>query len=303
MTVEAPASSANLGPGFDSLALALSRRLRVTVEPAASGATELHVTGEGANRLAIDRSNRFLVGLERGLLAVGQPGGGPWRITMDNQIPLARGLGSSAAATVCGLVAGEALGGVSLGGERLLRLAAEIEGHADNAAAALLGGFVVISGDRRAGWRHTRLEPPAQLRVVLFVPDAESGTGEMRAALPARVAHADAAANVGAAATIVAAMATGRLELLAAMYDDRLHEPYRMAAAFPELRQLTAAARDAGALGAALSGAGSSVIALCGSDAAAAAVEVAFAEAARGAGLAGRSMPAAVETRGARVIE
>ena len=146
MTVEAPASSANLGPGFDSLALALELYLRVTVTPLDAGAEQLVVEGEGADEIGIDAGNRFLIGLEHGLqeFELEPP---VMRIEMNNEIPLARGLGSSAAACVAGLRVAEAMAAAELGVERLHRIATEIDGHPDNVAAALLGGFVIVGRD------------------------------------------------------------------------------------------------------------------------------------------------------------
>ena len=297
VTVEVPASSANLGCGFDALALALDLPLRVTVDLVDRGPTTLTVEGEGAGRLSADRRNRFLLGLRRGLSASGQAEQrSEFRIRMRNQIPLMRGLGSSASATVAGLVAAGALSGAPLADDRLIGLAAEIEGHADNVAAALLGGFVVV-----AGGRAVRFDPPPGLRAVVFVPQRPLRTAEMRAVLPAAVPFADAVHNLGAATLIVAAMARGELSLLAAMNEDRLHEPYR-AAVYPELPALVAAAREAGALGAALSGAGSTVIALCDQAGTAAAVSAAFSGAAERLNLPGAARPLAVSSAGARVV-
>jgi homoserine kinase len=300
VTVEVPASSANLGCGFDALALALDMPLRTTVEVIDRGPTTLTVEGEGAGRLSADRRNRFTMGLRRGLAATGTAGeaegGAHFRIEMHNQIPLMRGLGSSAAATVAGLVAARVLSGAALADDRLVALATEIEGHADNAAAALLGGFVVVTGGRTV-----RLDPPAALRAVVFVPQRPLRTAEMRAVLPAAVPFADAVHNVGAASMIVAAMAGGDLSLLAAMNDDRLHEPYR-AAVYPELPALLAAAREAGALGAALSGAGSTVLALCDQDGSAAAVAGAFSRTSERLNLPGTARTIGVSSAGARVI-
>lgn len=295
ITVEAPASSANLGPGFDALALCLDLHLRVTITPLESGAEELTVEGEGAEEIGLDAGNRFLVGLERGLQEFGlEP---PiMRIEMRNEIPLARGLGSSAAATVAGLVAAGALARSALSVDRTLAMAAEIEGHADNAAAALLGGFVVVMGGRAA-----RFDPPAGLRAVLFVPQHQLATSDMRAVLPDSVPRADAVHNLGRTALLVSAFAGGDLSLLAAMSDDRLHEPYR-SAAFPELAALIAAAGEAGALGAALSGAGSTVIALCDEAAAARRVAAAFEAAARGLGLAGLAQMVTPTSTGTRIV-
>ena len=147
VTVEVPASSANLGAGYDCLgvALDLTNRVELEVRGWSRGEIELTVDGEGSGELSEDRENRFVRGLEAALVeGRGElPDGVGWRISMHNKIPLARGLGSSAAATVAGVVAANALMGGPLDGDALLRIATTIEGHPDNAAAALLGGFVV----------------------------------------------------------------------------------------------------------------------------------------------------------------
>src|SRR4051794_6605129 len=300
ITVEAPASSANLGPGFDSLALALELHLRVTVTPLDAGAEQLVVEGEGADEIGLDAGNRFLIGLEHGLQKFGlEPP--VMRIEMENAIPLARGLGSSAAACVAGLLAAQAMAETELGVERMHRIATDIDGHPDNVAAALLGGFVVVGHDGAGVPSASRFDPPQALHATVFIPDLAMRTAEMRAALPAQVSHADAAHNVGRAALVVAALTTDRLDLLAAMSEDRLHEPYRLAH-LPQLPELTAAARDAGALGAALSGAGSAVLALSGDAATADQVARAMSAAARRAALPGRAVVVRPAAHGARVI-
>jgi homoserine kinase len=300
VVVEAPASSANLGPGFDSLALALDLHLRVKVTPLDHGSEQIVVEGEGADEIGLDAGNRFLIGLERGLQALGaEPP--VMRIDMRNEIPLARGLGSSAAASVAGLLAAEALAGRRLGMERLHEMATDIDGHPDNVAAALLGGFVIVGRDARGAPTAVRFDPPGGLEAALFIPELALRTSEMRAALPRRVEHADAAHNVGRAALVAAALAGDRPELLRAMSDDRLHEPYR-AAHFPALPDLISAARSAGALGAALSGAGSTVLALCAGVAVAELVGKRMAATARKLGLAGRSEIIRPTAAGARVL-
>jgi homoserine kinase len=299
VTVEAPASTANLGPGFDSLALALELYLRVTVTPLEFGAEQLVVEGEGADEIGLDAGNRFLIGLEHGLQHFGlEPP--VMRIEMSNDIPLARGLGSSAAASVAGLLAAEALAGTSLGEERVHAIATDIDGHPDNVAAALWGGFVLVGRDDQGVPRSARFAPPSTLHAALFVPDTPLRTVEMRAALPAHVSHADAAHNVGRAGLVVAAMTADRLDLLSAMSDDRLHEPYRVEH-FPALPELEAAATAAGARGAALSGAGSTVIALCDDAEVAQRAAEAMVEAAARHGLAGRPMVLRPTAHGARV--
>ena len=303
--MEAPASSANLGPGFDALALALDMWLRVTITPLDAGAESLTVEGEGADEIGLDAGNRFLIGLEHGLeeFALEPP---VMRIEMRNDIPLARGLGSSAAAVIAGLRAAEALSGETLGDERLLRIATEIDGHSDNVSAALLGGFVIVArGDRDAATKYmppARFDPPAALSAALFIPDLALRTADMRAALPTRVSHADAAHNVARTAMVVAALTGNRLDLLSAMSDDRLHEPYRVAH-FPQLPLLVAAAREAGALGAALSGAGSTVIAVCDDEAVATRVAAAMKGAAAGADLYGRAVLTRPSAAGVRKVD
>ncbi|MGZ6271386.1 MAG: homoserine kinase [Candidatus Limnocylindrales bacterium] len=261
VVVEVPATTANLGAGYDALALALDLRDRFEVELLDEPGLELAVEGEGAGVLPAERDNRFVVALETGLRwALGQvPPGVGWHIRMLNQIPLSRGLGSSAAATVGGLIAADAFAGGRLNQRRLLTLCIELEGHPDNAAAALLGGFVVIA--LVEGRPETvRFDVPRDLRAVLFIPDVHLSTQAMRAALPREVPHRDAAFNVGRVALGVAGIATGRYELLRAATEDRLHEPYR-AEVYPALPKLVAAAREAGAIGACLSGSGSTIVA------------------------------------------
>ena len=304
VTVEAPATTANLGPGFDCLALALdlANTAHVEVLEGHAGSLELVVVGEGVGSLDSSGSDRFSQALRIGLRELGHdPDIHGYRITMHNRIPLSRGLGSSASATVAGLLAADALAGGGLTPEQMLSLACRAEGHADNAAAALLGGFVVVShagGDAQA----VRIEPPPALRAVLFIPDRPMSTAAMRASLPATVPFADAVHNVGASSLAVAAFVSGRLDLLVAATDDRLHEPYR-AAVYPELPVLIAAARRAGALGACLSGAGSTVIAFADTDALAAAVAPAMEAAATGLGLAGHSLVVRPRANGAVVVD
>ncbi len=303
VTVESPASTANLGAGYDALAMALDHTNRVTVEALPEPVVELTVEGEGAGELPADRRNRFVVALETGLRwALGEvPAGIGWRVTMRNRIPLARGLGSSAAATVAGLVAADALTDGGLDAQRQLALACELEGHPDNASAALLGGFVVVT--LVDGQPETvRFDVPRNLRVVLFVPELPLATGAMRAALPHDVPHRDAAFNVGRAALAVAALASGHYEHLRTATEDRLHEPNR-AAVLPALPRLVAAARDAGALGACLSGAGSTVIAFGDSMAQLAEIERAFVAAAVELDVAGSVQMMAPRNSGAVVVE
>lgn len=306
VTVDVPATSANLGAGYDCLGLALDlvNRIEVEVRGWSRGEIDLAVEGEGVDELPATRENRFVRGLEAALLAAHGtlPEGVGWRVEMRNRIPLARGLGSSAAATVGGLIAGNALLGEPLTQGDLLRLATEIEGHPDNAAAALLGGFVVVGAGVDGGTPETiRFDAPRDLRAVLFIPELRLATSEMRAVLPDAVPRADAVANVANVALGVAGIATGRFELLAALTRDRLHEPYR-ASVYPALPRLVEAAREAGAIGACLSGAGSTVLAFGDSLAGIARLEAAFRAAAADSDLDGRVAVVSPRNRGAVVV-
>jgi len=292
--VEVPATSANLGAGYDCIALALEMTLEVELEVRGWGRGEIELTveGEGSGELAADRTNRFIRGLEAALV---QARGAPlppntgWRLTMINQVPLERGLGSSAAATVGGLVAGNVLAGEPLTASDLLRLATDIEGHPDNVAAALLGGFAVAAplDDGRGGVDGIRFDVPRELRAVLFIPELRLETKAMRAVLPAKVPMADAVANLGRVALGVAGLATGRHDLLRVLTRDRIHGRYR-SASYPQLPSLLSAAMDAGAIGGCLSGAGSSIIAFADTVATLTRVEAALAAAAADADLPGK---------------
>ncbi len=305
VTVEVPASSANLGAGYDCLgvALGLFNRVEVEVRGWSRGEIELTVDGEGVEELPADRTNRCVQGIEAALREVRgeMPEGVGWRIEMHNEIPLARGLGSSAAATVAGLVAGNSLLGEPLTSADLLRLATEIEGHPDNAAAALLGGFTVstVTDD---GIEFLRFDAPRDLRAVLFIPELRLSTKDMRAALPADVPLADAVANIGRVAIGVAGLASGRFDLLRVLTVDRIHEPYR-AKVYPQLPHLVEAARGAGAIGACLSGAGSTVVAFSDSVRTISRIEGAFGAAAADTDLPGRIAVVSPRNLGAHVVK
>ena len=237
--VRVPASSANLGPGFDVLAGALSLHLELEVVETGSFAvvTELDVPR--------DRTNLVVRAFER-LRAADE-----FEFRISSKIPLSGGLGSSASATVAGLLAADHL--FELDAD-LLALATELEGHPDNAAAALEGGFVVCE----QGKAH-RFDPPLGLEAVMFVPDEGVTTARAREVLPAEVARADAVFNVGAVATLMLGLCTSDWELISAGLRDRLHQPFR-APLYPRSMELLERAPQLGALGATISGAGPSVL-------------------------------------------
>jgi homoserine kinase len=237
--VRVPASSANLGPGFDVLAAALGLWMELEVEE--RGRFEVRTD------LAIARDRRNLC--VRGFSAL-RPVDGV-RFTIRSEIPLSGGLGTSAAAYVAGLAAADALNG---GGADVLSHAARLEGHPDNAAAALLGGFVVC-----AGARAERLPVPDGLSAVLVVPDRAVRTAKARAALPAEVPMTDAVFNVAQASLLVLGLARGDLDLVARGLDDRLHQP-RREPLYPRSMELVRRAASLGALGATISGAGPTVL-------------------------------------------
>lgn len=253
--VRVPASSANLGSGFDTLALAIGLYDDLEVTATSSG-LEVVIEGEGAGEVPTD--DRHLV--VRAIRAAGehlgvtQPG---LRLCCTNRIPHSRGLGSSAAAAVAGVLAGYALAGAEPDGD-VLELAAGFEGHADNAAASLHGGFVIAwrDGDR---YEAARLEPHHDLSPVLLVPSVTSSTEATRGLLPAEIPHPDGAFAASRAALAVHAF-TSAPEFLLAATDDRLHQPYRRPA-YPETAALVEALRAAG-IPAAVSGAGPTVLAL-----------------------------------------
>ena len=222
---------------------------------------------------------------------------------MVNKIPLARGLGSSAAATVGGLLAGNSLLGDALSQADILRLATSIEGHPDNAAPALLGGFVAsaVVGESGDAVEAIRFDVPRGIRAVIFVPDLRLSTSDMRKVLPAKVPRADAVANLGRVAIGVAGMATGRRDILRFLTEDRLHEPYR-ATVYPQLTRLVGDARAAGAIGACLSGAGSAILAFTDTVSGVARIESAFRAAAADTDLPGRVEVVAPRNAGAKVL-
>lgn len=256
VSLSVPASAANLGPGFDCLGLALSLRNTLEVRPAASGIRVL-VDGEGRDSLPSDAGNL----IARALLKVYRLADRPapaLELRALNRIPLAAGLGSSAAAIVSGLAAANALTGLALGPEQLLQLAAEMEGHADNAAAAIFGGMnLVLEGPDGLAAHQV---PVGFSQVVLVTPELALATPEMRRALPRNVPLEDAVFNLGRTALLLEALRAGDSALLAQAMQDRLHQPYR-ARFIPGFQAVLQAALAAGAAGAALSGAGPSLVA------------------------------------------
>jgi homoserine kinase len=258
VTVRVPASTANLGSGYDAFGLALGRHNTVRAELAECGEWSVTVAGEGAGVAATGSRNLVARSMARLFAQVGIDRGA--RIACDNDIPFGRGLGSSSAAIVGGLVAANVLAGGPLGSEALFRLAAEIEGHPDNVAAALYGGFTICWAEDGCPLA-AHVDPPGGIAAVVVVSDEPLSTRRSRQLLPHDVPHVDAAFDAGRAGLLATGIALGRRDLLGPGMNDRLHEQYR-AVAVTDLELVREALLSAGADGAALSGAGPSVVGL-----------------------------------------
>lgn len=251
-----PATTANLGPGFDCLALALDLWNEATFEPAKNGYKVL-IDGEGKDELPMDEKNLIIKSALAVFQKIGKMPAG-LKITCLNRIPLSSGLGSSAAAIMMGLLGANEMMGKPLRNEDLLKLASEREGHADNAAAVLYGGLVVVLVD--AGTVIYRKFDLPEMEVVVAIPKLELPTHTARKALPSSVDFKDAVFNSSRTPLVVEALRTGDLQLLGQVMQDRLHQPYRLPL-IPGAELALAAAVKQGAAAAALSGAGPSVIA------------------------------------------
>jgi homoserine kinase len=323
VTISVPATVANLGAGYDVLALALDYRNELTVRvsglalPGAAGDISIIVEGEGLSELPTDKSNVMAGALVRGLTAAGVADADrlSFEIKALNRIPLARGLGSSAAAFVGALFAGAALAGASgsiddLPGscadlfpdeltDRLFAAADEYEGHPDNASAAIFGGLVASA--RVDGVLTARLiAVPEETIPVVAIPELRLPTSEMRAALPNKVPMEDAVHNASRMAAGIAALEAGDVTGFALLADDRLHQPYR-AAKYRAMPALIDAAVGAGAVSTCLAGAGSSVLAIVDDASRVSAVAKAMEAAISTAQIGGGALRFDVDTDGVRI--
>lgn len=263
VTVKVPASTANLGPGFDTLGMALS--LYAWIEMSASDETSFRLYGDQMEGLPRDKSNLIYKVAQKvfNQAGVSVP---ELNIAMYSEIPLTRGLGSSASAIVGSLVAANALIGNPLTDDQLFQIATELEGHPDNVGASLFGGIVVSAWDGVKA-DHVRLTPHENLETLVAIPSFQLSTQKARHALPKELSMGDAVFNVSRSSLLVAALATGQLELIGSAMRDRLHQPYR-AALIPGMAVILEQATQYGALGAALSGAGPTLIAFVAADSA-----------------------------------
>lgn len=297
LRIQVPATTANIGSGFDCLGLALN--LYNTLEVEVSEGTDIQVFGEGEEELPSSTDNLVYRALLRTYreLNLAPP---PLHLKMTNDIPLARGLGSSAAAIVAGIVAANHLSGQTIPQERLLDLAIEVEGHPDNVTPALLGGLVISTpkGDK-SGYHCLQLKPPRELKAVVCIPEFHVATEDARRALPDQVPYADAVFNIGRVSLLLGAIVSKRWDLLSTAMEDRLHQPYRQHLV-PGLDQVFAQAMEAGALGVALSGSGPTVAALVNRNAAT--VGKGMEEAFSRANVKSRSLILELNSRGAEVM-
>ena len=265
-TIRVPATSANLGPGFDCIGIAVDLWNETIVT---LGSKVITIRGEGEGVLPVDDRNLIA---ESARHAFGEIGIEQIDLAFDcrNNIPLARGLGSSSAATVTGIVAAFVFAGYDVSDletlNRIFAIAANIEGHPDNAAPAVFGGCQIgvhaNNPPDASKWINSRIEIPEELKAVVFVPDFSMKTVEARGILPDVVSRSDAVFNVGRAAMLVHAIETRQWHLLRHATDDRLHQPQRIAKLFPRFRPIARGALEAGAHGVFLSGAGPAIMSL-----------------------------------------
>ncbi len=260
ISVRVPATSANLGPGYDAVGLALSLSMRISLERAPHPLVEVH--GVGADLVPMGKDHPAYKAARFVADELGEHDA-HFHLIQENDIPPARGLGGSAAALVGGAVAANDLLGRAMAPPDLLNLVCDLDGHPDNAAPALLGGLV-IGTLTPEGIRAVRLEPKG-LKAVVAVPDFFVSTTAARHALPASVPHRDAAFNVGRAGLLLGALATGEYDLLRVAMQDRLHQPYR-SHLIPGLEDVMEAACQNDAYGSCLSGSGPTVLAFASTE-------------------------------------
>ena len=260
VVVRVPGTSANCGPGFDCLGLATTIYNYLDLTLIRSGKVIVESTGEGAENIPRGRRNLTWQAVNRLLKEVGKEDEFKGAIIrMKNNVPISRGLGSSSTAIVAGLFGANEIVGAPLNRQTLLKLATELEGHPDNVAPALFGGFTVSVMDKGEVQTFS-FQPRVKLKLIVAVPDFELSTRQARKVLPRNVSMHDAIFNVSRASMLIAALVEGREDLLSLAFDDALHQPYRKRLV-PGMSAVFEAAKSAGALGAAISGAGSCLIA------------------------------------------
>ena len=259
-TARIPASTTNLGPGFDVLGLALQLYSKVTLE-ATETDTEVVVRGVDADKIPSTPEHIAFQAVELVFDRSGTKRPKGFKLQIENGIPAIRGLGGSGTAILGGLLTANVLCSAPFSDGELLNFATELEGHPDNVAASLYGG-IVVSAQESTHVHTVRLECPSTLSIVLAIPDFPLSTEQARSVLPTSVSFSDAVYNTSRSTLLIASIATGQFEMLRIAMTDRLHQPYR-ASLIPGFDDVAEAATTAGALSVALSGAGPTVAAYC----------------------------------------
>lgn len=262
MVVRVPASTANLGPGFDSIGMAL--QLYTTIKIKRAEQTKFHLVGENQTGIPTDKSNLIYQTIDFLFMKAGLPTP-ELEIEVKSEIPLARGLGSSGTAIVGGLVAANMLARIPFSKEEVFQLASEIEGHPDNVGASLFGGVIVAAKSKMGKYAYNLLTPSKDLKVVVAIPDYELKTSVARNVLPSSYSKEDVVHAISHSALLVSALAKGDLPALRVALDDRIHQPYRQSL-LPGFEELQNNAPDYGALGCVISGAGPTIIAFATED-------------------------------------
>ncbi|MBU1290471.1 homoserine kinase [bacterium] len=259
--IRVPATTANLGPGFDCLGLALKLYLNLEIEEIEEGLV-IEYQGEGAEKFSVKRDTLIGKSAELVLKKIGQDKFKKGlRIKAFNQIPITRGLGSSASAIIGGIVGAAKLFNINLTNQEMLELALSLEGHMDNIVPALIGGLTLAYKTGQEGIKWTRIKTPLDLRIVLAIPEFTLNTKEMRKVLPQKVALPEAIFNLSRSALLVNALQNSDWEVLAEAMEDRLHQPYRTPF-IPGIEDMFSQIKKTGLAGAALSGSGPSVVSL-----------------------------------------
>ena len=256
--VRVPGTTANCGPGFDAVGIACTIYNELELVLSAQGSVVIEIEGEGKGLIPTDETNVVHHAVRTVLQKVGQSYKGI-HIKMMNQIPLSRGLGSSAAAIVAGLFAANIATGDTLSKDDLLDMATNIEGHPDNVAPALFGG-ITTSVIQEEHARYLRFVPPSKLNMVVAIPEFNLSTHAARSVLPETIPFKDAVFNISRTALVIGALSQGEFHHLRYALEDKIHQPYRKHL-IPGMQQVFDAALDKGALGVAISGAGPCLIA------------------------------------------
>lgn len=300
--VRVPGTSANCGPGFDCLGLATTIYNYFDLTLIRSTKVIVEVSGEGSEKIMRGRKNLTWQAVKKLLEVTGHADEYKGAIIrMRNNVPISRGLGSSSTAIVAGLTAANEIVGSPLNRQDLLKLATEIEGHPDNVAPAIFGNFTVsvIDGSEVQTFS---FRPRIKLKLVVAVPEFELSTKLARKVLPQKVSRADAIFNISRASMLVAALVEGREDLLPLAFGDAIHQPYRKKLV-PGMQEVFDAAKSAGALGAAISGAGSCLIAFTSAKHGREnEIAAAMVEAFKAHGVESKALILNVDTRGAQVI-